>query len=119
MWGGYAQKISSCTYSSRSRTISEWQSTRCIILFVISRLYEENIMKKYLFGLGAMLVGAGLMFVFTHTEVSAENRVKTPEPFVCTGFPKKPPFMFHCETTTMDCGISGEALSCVKKGMFK
>ena len=31
-------------------------------------------MKKYLFGLGAMLVGAGLMFVFTHTEVSAQIR---------------------------------------------
>jgi hypothetical protein len=30
-------------------------------------------MKKYLFGLGAMLVGAGLMFIFTHTEVSADN----------------------------------------------
>ena len=30
-------------------------------------------MKKYLFGLTAMLVGAGLMFVFTHTEVSADN----------------------------------------------
>ena len=28
-------------------------------------------MKKYLFGLGAMIIGAGLMFVFTHTEVSA------------------------------------------------
>ena len=31
-------------------------------------------MKKYLFGLGAMLVGAGLMFVLTHTEVSAEDK---------------------------------------------
>ena len=30
-------------------------------------------MKKYLFGLGAMLIGAGLMFVFTHAEVSAES----------------------------------------------
>ena len=30
-------------------------------------------MKKYLFGLGAMLVGAGLMFIFTHTEVSADD----------------------------------------------
>ena len=29
-------------------------------------------MKKYLFGLGAMLVGAGLMFVLMHGEVSAE-----------------------------------------------
>ncbi|SVD05943.1 uncharacterized protein METZ01_LOCUS358797, partial [marine metagenome] len=33
-------------------------------------------MKKYLFGLGAMLVGAGLMFVFTHTEVSADSKDK-------------------------------------------
>ena len=30
-------------------------------------------MKKYLLGLGAMLIGAGLMFVFTHTEVSARG----------------------------------------------
>ena len=29
-------------------------------------------MKKYLFGLGAMLVGAGLIFVLTHGEVSAD-----------------------------------------------
>jgi hypothetical protein len=28
-------------------------------------------MKKYLFGLGAMLVGAGLMFVLMHGERSA------------------------------------------------
>ena len=33
-------------------------------------------MKKYLFGLGAMLIGAGLMFVFTHTEVSADSKDK-------------------------------------------
>ena len=33
-------------------------------------------MKKYLFGLGAMLIGAGLMFVFTHTEVSADSMSK-------------------------------------------
>ena len=30
-------------------------------------------MKKYLFGLGAMLVGAGLMFVLMHGGVSAEG----------------------------------------------
>jgi len=29
-------------------------------------------MKKYLFGLGAMLVGAGLMFVLMHGEVDAK-----------------------------------------------
>ena len=37
-------------------------------------------MKKYLFGLSAMLVGAGLMFVLMHGEVSADSK---PEPFVC------------------------------------
>ena len=37
------------------------------------QLKEETTMKKYLFGLGAMLVGAGLMFVLTHGEVSAAN----------------------------------------------
>ena len=30
-------------------------------------------MKKYLFGLGAMIVGAGLMFVLMHGEVSGEE----------------------------------------------
>tara|TARA_B100000686_G_C16218124_1_gene678794 strand:- start:226 stop:534 length:309 start_codon:yes stop_codon:yes gene_type:complete len=38
-------------------------------------------MKKYLFGLTAMLVGAGLMFVFTHTEVSAESEEEID--FIC------------------------------------
>ena len=33
-------------------------------------------MKKYLFGLGAMLVGSGLMFVVTHGEVSAKDTDK-------------------------------------------
>ena len=39
-------------------------------------------MNKYLFGLGAMLIGAGLMFIFTHTEVSAESAANLLEPFV-------------------------------------
>ena len=42
---------------------------------------KETIMKKYLFGLGAMLVGAGLMFVLMHGEVSADSR---PKPFTCS-----------------------------------
>ena len=33
-------------------------------------------MKKYLFGLGAMIVGAGLMFVLMHGEVNAEDMKK-------------------------------------------
>ena len=37
-------------------------------------------MKKYLFGLGAMLVGAGLMFVLMHGEVRAESTE-----FTCNG----------------------------------
>ena len=32
-------------------------------------------MKKYLFGLGAMLVGAGLMFVLMHGEVRADSNI--------------------------------------------
>ena len=41
-------------------------------------------MKKYLFGLGAMLVGAGWMFVLMHGEVSADSKPEVPEPFVCS-----------------------------------
>jgi len=41
-------------------------------------------MKGYLFGLGAMLVGAGLMFVLMHGEVSAPGETKKLEPFVCS-----------------------------------
>jgi len=39
-------------------------------------------MKKYLFGLGAMLIGAGLMFVLMHGEVSADN--KDADKFTCS-----------------------------------
>ena len=35
-----------------------------------------GVMKKYLFGLGAMLVGAGLMFVLMYGEVNAEDMKK-------------------------------------------
>ena len=41
-------------------------------------------MKKYLFGLGAMLVGAGLMFVLMHGEVSAEDtKPRDTSDFLC------------------------------------
>ena len=42
------------------------------------------VMKKYLFGLGAMIVGAGLMFVLMHGEVSAKGEPKKLEPVVCS-----------------------------------
>jgi NAD(P)H-hydrate repair Nnr-like enzyme with NAD(P)H-hydrate dehydratase domain len=41
-------------------------------------------MKKYLFGLGAMLVGAGLMFVLIYEEVGADSKPEVPERFVCS-----------------------------------
>jgi len=77
-------------------------------------------MKKYIFGLGAMLVGAGLMFVLMHGEVSADSKSSKPESFVCAepwGSTKR--YIVHCETNTLDCAIAGNAVSCVKKGMFK
>ena len=75
-------------------------------------------MKKYLFGLGAMLVGAGLMFVLMYGEVSAEDESNKPDAFVCTkgdeGF-----YLFHCETKTLDCAVVEKGISCVKKELFK
>ena len=57
-------------------------------------------MKKYLFGLGAMLVGAGLMFVLMHGEVSADSK---PEPFVCSDRTETTIMAIeHCETKTLD-----------------
>ena len=73
-------------------------------------------MKKYLFGLGAMLVGAGLMFVFTHTEVSAESEANKPEPFACSRKYVGDYDIQHCETGYLDCAVTSGGLSCVKKG---
>ena len=73
-------------------------------------------MKKYLLGLGAMLVGAVLMFVFTHTEVNAEDEREKPKPFVCSvkyvvDYDKQ-----HSETGYLHCAVTSGGLSCVKKG---
>ena len=73
-------------------------------------------MKKYLFGLGAMLVGAGLMFGFTHTEVSAESEANKPEPFACSRKYVGDYDIQHCETGYLDCAVTSSGLSCVKKG---
>ena len=73
-------------------------------------------MKKYLFGLGAMLVGSGLMFVFTHTEVSAESEANKPEPFACSRKYVGDYDIQHCETGYLDCAVTSSGLSCVKKG---
>ena len=77
-------------------------------------------MKKYLFGLGTMLIGAGLMFVFTHTEVSAESKASKPEPFVCSVKYVGDYDIQHCETRYLDCAVTSDDLSCIKKGgLFK
>ena len=49
-------------------------STQLLELFIqLVALNKGGIMKGYLFGLGAMLVGAGLMFVLMHGEVRADD----------------------------------------------
>ena len=90
-------------------------------------------MKKYLFGLGAMLVGAGLMFVLMHGEVSADGmtveefRKKVPQSFYCSdkgrtfeGVKFKGQFpLYHCRINNiMTCAVfsdqSGNSVSCMK-----
>ena len=77
------------------------------------------VMKKYLFGLGAMLVGAGLMFVLMHGEVNAKGEPKKLEPFVCSEFIGGASLRSHhriwnCKTRTMSCGLTEKGnISCV------
>ena len=74
-------------------------------------------MKGYLFGLGAMIVGAGLMFVLMHGAVSADGKT---ERFVCSEYVMGENYAIsNCETKTLDCAVTGDSLSCVKKGIFK
>ena len=71
-------------------------------------------MKKYLFGLGAMLVGAGLMFVLMHGEVSADDKKESH----CEEFkPEGSRRTFHyCKIKDLTCvRVSGSpVVSCVK-----
>jgi hypothetical protein len=73
-------------------------------------------MKKYLFGLGTMIVGAGLMFVLMHGEVSAED-----EKVYCDimGYSGSRAQNFkYCKIRDLTCVSTrsswGEAISCVK-----
>ena len=90
-------------------------------------------MKRYLFGLGTMLVGAGLMFVLMHGEVSAESDNLTK--FTCKGEiikmqakeGKMPIAIANiCTGHGLKCvfstriGVNNPSgVSCVKTGMFK
>jgi hypothetical protein len=71
-------------------------------------------MKKYLFGLGAMLVGAGLMFVLMHGEVSAEseNRIECESFFPGAGHYTKS--FAYCKIKDLTCVSANNGLSCVK-----
>ena len=61
-----------------------------------------------------------LMSVFTYTEVSAEDELKRPKPFVCSVKYVGDYDMQHCETEYLDCAVTSGGLSCVKKGeIFK
>ena len=79
-------------------------------------------MKKYLFGLGAMLIGAGLMFVLIKGEVRTEVK---PEPFVCSEavesiFQGEPVHnLWHCQIANMSCGLSAKGISCEKKDLIE
>ena len=79
-------------------------------------------MKGYLFGLGAMLVGAGLMFIFMRGEVKANVK---PEPFVCSEAIEAVfqgdavHNLWHCQIANMSCGLSAKGISCEKKGLIE
>jgi len=73
-------------------------------------------MKKYLFGLGAMLVGAGLMFVLMHGEVSAEdyNKIKC-EILESDTSRTSPSFFTYCKIKDLTCvSATNGRLSCVR-----
>ena len=72
-------------------------------------------MKRSLFGLGAMLVGAGLTFALTHTEVSAESEGIKPEPFACSRKYIGDYDIQHCKTGYLDCAVTSSGVSCVKR----
>ena len=69
-------------------------------------------MKKYLFGLGAMLVGAGLMFVLMHGEVSAEGEKVKCDIMGYSGFMAQN--YKYCKIRDLTCVSTKGAISCVK-----
>ena len=90
-------------------------------------------MKKYLFGLGAMVVGAGLMFALMHGEVSAEGEADFD--FICKGqtvgdsnhndwyASRLVTLAAECKKGKTTCyyfkNLDGGGLSCFNTGMFK
>ena len=80
-------------------------------------------MKQYLGILGAMVLGAVIMFGFTHSEVRADSR---PEAFVCSDTTsalvegdETPIMLLNCRAKKITCALSiegGGSISCVQSG---
>ena len=79
-------------------------------------------MKNFIFSLGSMLVGAGLMFIFMRGEVKANVK---PEPFVCSEAIEAVfqgdavHNLWHCQIANMSCGLSANGISCEEKGLIE
>ena len=71
-------------------------------------------MKKYLFGLGTMVVGAGLMFVLMHGEVNAEGMPKIKCESFDTGTGQFTAHFPYCKIKDLTCVSARNGLSCVK-----
>ena len=73
-------------------------------------------MKGYLFGSGAMLVGAGLMFVLMHGGVSAEDESGIMHCKTYKSDPKGYAPQEYCKTKEITCvwKHTGRGFSCVK-----
>jgi len=74
-------------------------------------------MKKYLFGLGAMLVGAGLMFALMHGEVRADDIKEVKCEVIDIDDNRK---LRYCKINDLTCviGSGSISLSCVKTGIL-
>ena len=75
-------------------------------------------MKKYMMGIGAMLVGAGLMFVLMHGEVEAETKSTRSHCEQIRIHLYKETFpthkMLYCKINNLTCVIGHDGTSCVK-----
>ena len=75
-------------------------------------------MKKYLFGLGAMLVGAGLMFVLMHGEVEAffapDGMTKVKCKLFDSDITQHNQRYTYCKINDLTCVTHVRGISCVK-----
>ena len=82
-------------------------------------------MKKYLFGLGAMIVGAGLTFVLMHGEVSAKvfgdqmsDKLLSNVHCEDISVEQLTQTIVYCKIKDLTCVINGRETSCIRGNMF-